>query len=177
MPGFDQVLLAVADAWQNRREQADRAGRRADRASAGRGSRRTSGERARRRAAATGRGARSSGSFDRQHGGFGSAPKFPHPMDLRLLLRRLAARPARDALLRHGHAHARQDGGRRHLRSPRRRLRSLLGRRALARAALRKDALRQRAARPALSRSLSRRPATPTTPASPARRSTTCSAR
>ena len=26
-------------------------------------------------------------SADRQHGGFGSAPKFPHPMDLRVLLR------------------------------------------------------------------------------------------
>ena len=26
-------------------------------------------------------------AFDAQHGGFGSAPKFPHPMDLRLLLR------------------------------------------------------------------------------------------
>lgn len=27
------------------------------------------------------------GSADRKHGGFGSAPKFPHPMDLRLLMR------------------------------------------------------------------------------------------
>src|SRR5262249_22803431 len=26
-------------------------------------------------------------AFDRTYGGFGSAPKFPHPMDLRLLLR------------------------------------------------------------------------------------------
>src|SRR5205823_284273 len=26
-------------------------------------------------------------SFDSRNGGFGSAPKFPHPMDLRLLLR------------------------------------------------------------------------------------------
>src|SRR5258708_6846724 len=25
--------------------------------------------------------------FDQTHGGFGNAPKFPHPMDLRLLLR------------------------------------------------------------------------------------------
>ena len=40
------------------------------------------------------------------------------------------------------------DGGRRHLRPGRRRLRALLGRRALARAALREDALRQRAAGP-----------------------------
>jgi uncharacterized protein YyaL (SSP411 family) len=30
-------------------------------------------------------------SFDRQHGGFGPAPKFPHPTSLELLLRRYAA--------------------------------------------------------------------------------------
>jgi uncharacterized protein YyaL (SSP411 family) len=30
-------------------------------------------------------------SFDARHGGFGAAPKFPHPTDLRLLLRRHAA--------------------------------------------------------------------------------------
>ena len=30
---------------------------------------------------------RLSRAFDPQHGGFGAAPKFPHPMDLRLLLR------------------------------------------------------------------------------------------
>ena len=32
MPGFDQVLSAVADAWQNRRAASDRAGRGVDRA-------------------------------------------------------------------------------------------------------------------------------------------------
>jgi uncharacterized protein YyaL (SSP411 family) len=37
--------------------------------------------------------------FDQRHGGFGAAPKFPHPMDLRLLLR-LALRY--DAELAHG---------------------------------------------------------------------------
>ncbi len=86
MPGFDQVLLAVADAWQNRRslvlEQAgdltenlreigrlpaadvELNGRLLDAA-----------------AAALGR------AFDAQYGGFGRAPKFPHPIDLRLLVR------------------------------------------------------------------------------------------
>jgi uncharacterized protein YyaL (SSP411 family) len=44
-------------------------------------------------------------SFDAQHGGFGQAPKFPHPTDLELLLRRYAAsadagRPDADALHR-----------------------------------------------------------------------------
>jgi uncharacterized protein YyaL (SSP411 family) len=32
-----------------------------------------------------------SANFDERYGGFGSAPKFPHPADLRLLLRRYAA--------------------------------------------------------------------------------------
>ena len=69
-------------------------------------------------------------------------------MDLQLLVRAWQRNgPARAA--RHGPAHARPDGGRRHLRSSRRRLRPLFGRRALARAALREDALRQRAAWPA----------------------------
>ena len=54
----------------------------------------------------------------------------------------LAPRRARD-----GAAHAARDGERRHVRPGRRRLRALLGRRALARPALREDALRQRAAR------------------------------
>ncbi len=76
------------------------------------------------------------------------APKFPHPMDLRLLLRvwqRIGADSGRLDMVT---THARPDGGRRHLRSSRRRLSSLLGRRALAGAALRKNALRQCAAWP-----------------------------
>ena len=81
-------------------------------------------------------------NFDSIHGGFGSAPKFPHPMDLRVLLRQVA-RTGDDAGLARGQAHARQDGPWRHLRPSRRRVRSLLHRRALAGAALREDALRQ----------------------------------
>lgn len=86
MPGFDQILLAVADVWTNRRgaavEQAARL---------------TAHLRAQQFAppaderitlelldlAAT----RLAGSFDPQHGGFGDAPKFPRPMDLQVLLR------------------------------------------------------------------------------------------
>ena len=88
MPGFDQVLTAVADAWQNRRQQvfeqasdltnhlreAGQPGGRAWRAD-------PRGCWKRREAASLGR------AFDPEHGGFGRAPKFPHPMDLRLLLR------------------------------------------------------------------------------------------
>ena len=39
------------------------------------------------------------GGFDREHGGFGSAPKFPHPADLAFLLRRSDDAPARQAAL------------------------------------------------------------------------------
>jgi len=39
------------------------------------------------------------GSFDREDGGFGGAPKFPHPTDLAFLLRQEADASARDAAL------------------------------------------------------------------------------
>ncbi len=39
------------------------------------------------------------GSLDREHGGFGGAPKFPHPTDLAFLLRRDNDPPAREAAL------------------------------------------------------------------------------
>ena len=39
------------------------------------------------------------GSFDRTHGGFGGAPKFPHPSDLAFLLRRPHDPDAREAAL------------------------------------------------------------------------------
>ena len=78
----------------------------------------------------------------RTYGGFGSAPKFPHPMDLRLLLRVWKRFGDEDALA-HGPPDARPHGHGRHLRSSRRRLSSLQHRRALAGAALREDALRQ----------------------------------
>jgi uncharacterized protein YyaL (SSP411 family) len=86
MPGFDQVLTAVADAWQNRRAQAIE---QADSLTE--------------HLKSVGRPVAESGplnalhiehavtslarSFDSTHGGFGGAPKFPHPMDLRLLAR------------------------------------------------------------------------------------------
>ena len=79
------------------------------------------------------------------NGGFGGAPKFPPHMNLLFLLRHHqrtgdAAEPGDRP------AHRRGDGPRRHLRPARRRVRPVLGRRALDRAALREDALRQRAA-------------------------------
>ena len=92
-------------------------------------------------------------AFEPVHGGFGSAPKFPHPMDLRVLLRH-HARTGDAHALHMVHPHPRQDGPGRDLRPPRRRLRPLLDRRALARPPLREDALRQRPAEHRLPRSL-----------------------
>ena len=66
-------------------------------------------------------------------------------MDLQLLLAAYSREQAAGAA-RHGAADARPDGGGRNLRSSGRRLRAVLGRRALAGAALREDAVRQRAA-------------------------------
>ena len=73
------------------------------------------------------------------------APKFPQ-WSFFWLLWRGAIRYGHDGGQARRRHHARQHLPGRHLRSPRRRLRALLGRRALARPALREDALRQRAA-------------------------------
>lgn len=86
MPGFDQVLLAVADAWKNRRQQAiEQAAeltthitRLAELPQSGEPLSAALIEHA---------GESLERSFDHRHGGFGGAPKFPHPMDLQLLLR------------------------------------------------------------------------------------------
>ncbi len=84
MPGFDQILAAVADAWQNRREQAveqaDSLAEHLATIAAG-----PAGQGELRLALVHHGAAAMMRSFDHVHGGFGSAPKFPHPMDLRLL--------------------------------------------------------------------------------------------
>ncbi|MFM9057722.1 MAG: thioredoxin domain-containing protein [Planctomycetaceae bacterium] len=87
MPGFAQVLEAVLEAWRERRdtvvEQAaeiTRAIARQAGPAAGPGPA-LSADLLEHAAASLAR------SFDAEHGGFGGAPKFPHPMDLRLLLR------------------------------------------------------------------------------------------
>jgi uncharacterized protein YyaL (SSP411 family) len=86
MPGFDQILSAVAEAWQSRRgeiaEQAAELTRHLhDERIPGGDGKQLSPQLIAGAAAALER------SFDPRHGGFGGAPKFPHPMDLRLLLR------------------------------------------------------------------------------------------
>ncbi|WLD15478.1 thioredoxin domain-containing protein [Planctellipticum variicoloris] len=96
-PGFRQILSAVHEAWQNRREalleQAEQlteavvaAGRPQHPAGA------LSEETLRNALKVLVR------SVDRENGGFGSAPKFPHPMDLRLLLRLWRRFGSEDAL-------------------------------------------------------------------------------
>lgn len=92
MPGFSRVIRAVIDAWKNRREQAlSQATELTDHL----GSLATSNTPAQlplsvSRSMVDGwmetAAARLSRAFDSRYGGFGSAPKFPHSMDLELLL-------------------------------------------------------------------------------------------
>ena len=85
-------------------------------------------------------------AVDPRDGGLSGAPKFPQWNFFWLLWRGAIRYDQRGGLARRRqHAHAHLPG--RHLRSPWRRLRALLGRRPLARAPLREDALRQRPAR------------------------------
>jgi uncharacterized protein len=95
MPGFDQVLLAVADAWQHRRSsvveqahritellcQVNRAAATEERSTAAPS---IEGDDALFQEAET----MLRRSFDPEWGGFGPAPKFPQPLALRWLLRR-----------------------------------------------------------------------------------------
>lgn len=97
MPGFAQVIVAVDDAWQNRREQAiEQAGeltRHLQHVGAGD---EAVGELA---PELLGHAvAKLEQVFDFSHGGFGQAPKFPHSMDLQLLMR-VWFRARRDGVL------------------------------------------------------------------------------
>ena len=86
MPGFRDILIGVADAWKNRRDDVLRSAEE------------LTGEVVRAASESLPRSGLSvetlrgaMGQFlqrvDWQQGGFGGAPKFPHPMDLRVLLR------------------------------------------------------------------------------------------
>ncbi|HZZ27256.1 MAG TPA: thioredoxin domain-containing protein [Pirellulales bacterium] len=86
MPGFDQVLLAVANAWQERRQQAiEQAAELTGHISQLAALPTAAGELSQKLIDVA--GAALERSFDFHHGGFGGAPKFPHPMDLQVLLR------------------------------------------------------------------------------------------
>ena len=87
MPGFDQVIRAVDDAWQNRRDQAVQQAADLTQHLQQLGS--EAGESAVLDATYLDQAvAGLTRAFDFQHGGFGGAPKFPHAMDLQFLLRR-----------------------------------------------------------------------------------------
>jgi uncharacterized protein len=96
MPGFDQVLAGVADAWRNRRNQAVEM---ADQLTQKLGQFHHSpggGKIASQLISAGGDHLHQ--TFDSNFGGFGSAPKFPHPIDLQLLLHIWQRRQDRTAL-------------------------------------------------------------------------------
>ena len=85
-PGFKRVLLTLAEWWKTRRKDIDEAAgditeriQSMGRLEPGEGE---LGPRQLQQAVSY-----LSRAFDPVHGGFGQAPKFPHPMDLRLLLR------------------------------------------------------------------------------------------
>jgi hypothetical protein len=86
MPGFDHVIEAVNEAWHQRRDQVHEQARQLTahltQAAGAVMSPAPVGEKTLLHAATM-----LERAFDHQHGGFGGAPKFPHPMDLRLLLR------------------------------------------------------------------------------------------
>ena len=86
MPGFDQVIRAVDDAWQNRRQQAIEQAAELTRhlqQSESEQSATAGLDRSLLMQAVSGL----TRTFDFQNGGLGGAPKFPHSMDLQFLLR------------------------------------------------------------------------------------------
>jgi len=101
LPGFDQVLAATLDAWKNRRAALfDQAQQLTDHLKVV-GTAGTDGKDISKLKPELFTHAEASLTklFDPAHGGFGGAPKFPHPMDLRVLLRiwkRTGNRPALD---------------------------------------------------------------------------------
>jgi uncharacterized protein YyaL (SSP411 family) len=88
MPGFDQILAGVIDAWKNRPEAVTNAAEQltAELRNIGAGG----GERDVSQLTielVNNAALQLSRAFDHTYGGFGQAPKFPHPMDLQLFVR------------------------------------------------------------------------------------------
>ena len=98
MPGFDQIIAAVHDAWTNRRDQAIEQAQELTNQLQQAGLPSESEEQITEdliRAA----GGKLEQIYDFRNGGFGSAPKFPHSMDVQLLFRIYERRP-RDGVLK-----------------------------------------------------------------------------
>ncbi|MEQ8787138.1 MAG: thioredoxin domain-containing protein [Pirellulaceae bacterium] len=86
MPGFDQVIGAVSTFWQTQAEDAaQHADKVVDAIAQAEAGQRSSG--ALRKELLHDAAAKLERVFDFSHGGFGRAPKFPHAMNLQLLLR------------------------------------------------------------------------------------------
>jgi uncharacterized protein len=85
-PSFKRLLASVAEAWNGKRDQLNEVGRQV--AEALRATGNPDGAGGELTPAILENAARMlRRSFDPTHGGFGHAPKFPHPMELRVLLR------------------------------------------------------------------------------------------
>ncbi|MCA8992536.1 MAG: thioredoxin domain-containing protein [Planctomycetaceae bacterium] len=85
MPGFRDILLKLHDYWVNKRDEVTSSAQELSNAIQGMSQSAAGdelGEQTLRNAMQ-----RLVSATDKQHGGFHGAPKFPHPMDLRLLLR------------------------------------------------------------------------------------------
>ncbi|MBI2804789.1 MAG: thioredoxin domain-containing protein [Planctomycetes bacterium] len=95
MPSFRRLVTALADAWKNRRGEIDASSGQIGTAiqesmqiaSPSRSGREVGGEDGLTADLLRGATRMLERAFDSRHGGFGAAPKFPHPMELRLLLR------------------------------------------------------------------------------------------
>ena len=98
MPGFNQILSAVADAWKHRREQALAGAEQFTAELQKIGQVGSVDSAALSRELIDAAVSQLGRSFDPTFGGFGNAPKFPHPMDLQLLLRE-AQRTGKTGLL------------------------------------------------------------------------------
>jgi uncharacterized protein YyaL (SSP411 family) len=85
-PGFRRILLMLADAWKTRRDEIGRAADEVTGHLQGLGQL-SPAEGALSPELLRGAVATLARAFDRVNGGFGAEPKFPHPMDLRVLLR------------------------------------------------------------------------------------------
>ncbi len=102
MPGFDQILAAVVDAWQNRREAAvSQAAEMTEHLqSVGEDASGVGFQPAQKLNLQLLKSAEQKlqRAFDMTHGGFGTAPKFPHSMDLQVLLRMWQRHPGPESL-------------------------------------------------------------------------------
>lgn len=86
-PSFTDLLLAVIDAWQHRRQEVLHGGDQVVAELRRQGAVATGEEASLRQETLTDALGSLQQSFDRAHGGWGRAPKFPHPMVLEFLLR------------------------------------------------------------------------------------------